>query len=99
MKRLLLFIAFTVFTQVLFSQTITRGAYLQTGTQTSVKIHWRTNVATNSRIRIGTSYLATGLYGTIIDNASSVTEHIISVTGLTADTKYYYSIGTSGAVL
>ena len=99
MKKLILFLAFTGITQGLFSQSVTRGAYLQTGTQTSVKIHWRTNVATNSRIRIGAAYLASGLYGTIIDNASSVTEHIINVTGLTADTKYYYSIGTSTTVL
>ncbi|MEO6612545.1 MAG: metallophosphoesterase [Chitinophagaceae bacterium] len=82
-----------------FSQTITRGAYLQSGGQTSIKIHWRTNVASNSRVRIGSSYLASGLYATVVDDASSVTEHIVTVSGLTADTKYFYSIGTSTTVI
>jgi acid phosphatase type 7 len=99
MKKLLLCLILTITISASFSQTVIRGAYLQTGTQTSVKIHWRTNVNSNSRVRVGTSYLATGLYPTIIDNASSVTEHIINVTGLSADTKYYYSIGTSATVL
>lgn len=84
---------------LLFSQSVTRGAYLQSGSQTSIKIHWRTNSNCNSRVRIGASYLATGLYATIADDATSTTEHIMTITGLTADTKYYYSIGTSASVL
>jgi len=78
-----------------FSQTIDRGAYLQNGHQTGITIRWRTTTNTNSRVRIGTTYDATGNYPTIINDAASVTQHIVNVTGLTADTKYYYSIGTS----
>ena len=77
---------------------VVRGAYLQMGTQTSITIRWRTTAASDSRVRIGTSYVVSGLYPIVIDDASSDTEHIISVTGLTPDTKYYYSIGTTSSV-
>ncbi len=89
-------VSFFFFTDV-FSQ-VTRGAYLQMGHQTGITIRWQTSAASNSRVRIGTTYDATGLYSTIINDAASVTEHIVTLTGLTADTKYYYSIGTSSAV-
>ena len=81
------------------AQSVTRGAYLQKGTQTSIVIRWRTNVATNSRVRIGPAYIAAGTYATIIDDPASVTEHIVTVSGLTADTKYFYSVGSSTTVL
>jgi hypothetical protein len=82
-----------------FSQTLTRGPYLQKGNQTSITFRWRTNSNCNSRIRIGTSYLAGGAYATITDDATSTQEHTVTVTGLIADTKYFYSIGTSSTVL
>jgi acid phosphatase type 7 len=83
-----------------FSQTVTRGAYLQMGNETSIIIRWRTSTATNSRVRIGTSYLSDGLYSTIVDStASTKTEHTVRVTGLSADTKYFYSVGTTTGVL
>jgi len=82
-----------------YSQTLTRGPYLQKGSQTSLVFRWRTNTSCNSRVRIGSSYIAGGAYATIIDDATSTTEHTVTVTGLTNDTKYYYSIGTSSTVL
>ena len=80
-----------------WAQTLTRGPYLQQGNQNSVIVRWRTSSATNSRVRIGTT-LVTPL-PTIVDNASSVTEHVVSVTGLAANTKYYYSVGSTTATL
>ncbi len=97
LSLVLSFLLLSLITTEVFSQ-VTRGAYLQMGHQTGITIRWRTSANSDSRVRIGTSYLASGLYPAIIDNASSVTEHIIPVTGLTADTKYYYSIGTSTTV-
>lgn len=95
---ILLFIVFiSSFYTEAYSQ-VTRGAYLQSGSQTSIKIRWRTVGASNSRVRFGSSYLASGLYATIVDDATSTTEHIVTINGLTPDTKYFYSIGTSGAV-
>lgn len=68
------------------------------GHQTGITIRWQTSAASNSRVRIGTSYLATGLYTTVIDVPASVTEHVVTLSGLTPDTKYFYSIGTTAAV-
>jgi hypothetical protein len=74
------------------SGALTRGPYLQMGGETGIAIRWRTNVATNSRVEIGTSF---GTYPTIVDSATATTEHIVYVSGLTPDTKYFYRVGSS----
>ena len=35
--------------------SLTRGPYLQLGTQSSIVVRWRTETATNSRVRYGTN--------------------------------------------
>lgn len=75
-----------------FAATLTRGPYLQMGNQNSITIRWKTSSASNSRVELGTSF---GTYPTVVSNATSVTDHIINITGLTADTKYFYRIGNS----
>lgn len=75
---------------------LTRGPYLNMGSETAVTIRWRTDVATNSKVELGTSF---GSYPIVVNNASSVTEHEIRVTGLTPDTKYYYRFGSSSSAL
>ena len=75
---------------------VTRGPYLQTGTPTSVIVRWRTDLATDSRVRFGTSAANLNL---IADNATATTEHQVLLTGLTADTQYFYSIGSTTATL
>jgi hypothetical protein len=77
------------------AQSLTRGPYLQQGSPTEVVVRWRTSSATNSRVRIGTA-LANPL-PTIVSDAASTTEHVVKVTGLQANTKYYYSVGSSSA--
>src|SRR4051812_36162038 len=72
--------------------TLTRGPYLQTGTSTSVIVRWRSDEATNSRVRIGTS---PSNLNKIIDDAQSTTEHIVQVSGLKPNTKYFYAIGST----
>ncbi len=71
------------------AQTITRGPYLNTGTPTSMIVRWRTDVAVTGKV----------LYGTDRNNIStpaietgSKTEHIVTVLGLMAGTKYYYTV-------
>ncbi|HEX2608008.1 MAG TPA: metallophosphoesterase [Flavisolibacter sp.] len=76
----------------LFSAGLLRGPYLQMGNQTEITIRWRTTNAENSRIELGTSY---GTYPIVVSDATVLKEHIVRVTGLTADTKYYYRIGNS----
>lgn len=75
---------------------LTRGPYLQVGTQTSIIIRWRTDIAENSRVQWGTIF---GTYPNIVDSASSTTEHIVQISGLNPDTKYWYTIGSSTLVL
>jgi hypothetical protein len=72
--------------------TLTRGPYLQTPTPASMIVRWRTDFPTSSRVAIGP---APGSLATNFDDPTPVTEHVVSVTGLTPDTLYYYSVGSA----
>lgn len=76
--------------------TLTRGPYLQLSTTSSIFIRWRTNLPGNSRVRYGTT--PTNLQW-IADNPTSTTEHIVQLTGLNSNAKYYYSIGSTLSTL
>lgn len=78
------------------STSVTRGPYLQNGTPNSVIVRWRTNVATNSRVSFGTSAAS---LTTNVDDAALTTEHQIQLSGLTPNTQYYYSVGSTTAAL
>ncbi len=78
------------------SGTLLRGPYLQVGNQTGVNIRWRTDVVTNSRVTWGTAF---GTYPNVVDDGALTTEHNVRVNGLTADTKYFYTIGSSTQTL
>jgi hypothetical protein len=71
--------------------TVTRGAYLQKLTPNSVTVRWRTDIATNSKVQYGTSLS----YGATATDAAVTTEHIVTLTGLTPGTRYFYSIGSA----
>ncbi|MDB6173270.1 MAG: metallophosphoesterase [Chthoniobacteraceae bacterium] len=75
---------------------ITRGPYLQAGTPESIVVRWRTDEATDSRVRFG---IDAANLDAVQDDSTLTTEHEVKLTGLTADTHYYYSIGTSAATL
>lgn len=75
--------------------TVTRGPYLQMGGQTSITIRWQSDVPTNSRVEWGTSF---GSYPNVVNDAAVTSSHSMNITGLTADTKYYYRIGSSTAI-
>lgn len=79
-----------------FSQQVVRGPYLQVGTPTSVVVRWRTDVAATSRVRFGVAANNLNLF---VESAGSTTEHEITLTGLSPNTKYFYSIGTLSQVL
>ena len=72
--------------------SVTRGPYLQTGSPTSVTVRWRTDVSTDSCVRYGTSL--SSLTGQTCASTST-TEHTVKLSSLSANTQYYYSIGTS----
>src|SRR5262245_13455640 len=75
---------------------VVRGPYLQALTTTSIIIRWRTDQATDSRVQFGGTPEA--LLGEVIDPALTL-EHIVTLTNLMADTKYFYTIGTSATLL
>ena len=75
---------------------LTRGPYLQVGNQTGVTIRWRSSAASDSKITWGSVY---GTYPNVVTDATSTTEHILRINGLTADTKYYYTIGSTAAMI
>lgn len=75
--------------------TVVRGPYLQSASSDSITVRWRTDVATDSRVQFGSS---SGSLTAIASNATSTTEHIVKLTGLSPNTKYFYNVGSSSAV-
>jgi len=55
---------------------------------TSAVITWTSSNAATSRVDYG----LTSTYGTFVTNASSVTSHSMTLTGLTANTAYHYKV-------
>ena len=78
------------------SASVTRGPYLQIGTPNSTIVRWRTNIATDSRVSVGTTQ---GTLTSNFDNASVTTEHEVVVSSLSSATKYFYSIGSTSQTL
>jgi len=75
---------------------VTRGPYLQMGTPDAVTVRWRTDVATDSRVCYGTIQ---GVLTSCVTDSTVTTEHEVRITTLLPDTRYYYSVGSSSAVL
>ena len=78
------------------AQTVVRGPYLQTSTQTAITIKWRTDIATDARVEFGDA--PDNLSMSSVDSVVT-TEHEIQLTGLQPNTLYYYSIGSSAQIL
>ena len=76
--------------QAVWAASVIRGPYLQTPTNSSIIVRWRTDVATTSRVAIGPN---PGSLATNFDDATPVTDHVVPVSGLAAGT-YYYSVGS-----
>jgi hypothetical protein len=75
---------------------VTRGPYLQLGTPTSIVVRWRTDVASDSRVQYGA---APGSLASSASNPTVTTEHEVTVTGLSPDTQYFYSVGSTTTVM
>lgn len=75
--------------------TVTRGPYLQSGTSTGIIIHWKTDNAVDSRVTYGLTQAAMTNTVTV---AGATTDHIVTLSGLTPYTKYYYSVGSSTGI-
>ncbi len=75
---------------------VTRGPFLQMGSPDAMTIRWTTASPASSRVKYGADENA--LTAAITDKKNT-TEHEIRVTGLTADTKYYYAIGSASSIV
>lgn len=77
-------------------ETLTRTAYLQNGSHTNITVRWRTDLQTDSRVRYGTNLANLDLTN---DVAATVSDHVVTLTSLLPDTKYFYSIGRVASTL
>ena len=107
--RLLILLAFLTFTAGACGATIRalpynplrppkllRGPYLQLGTPSSVIIRWRTEELSTSVVRYG----PTPANAPFAEVATGLTkEHVVQLSGLTPNTRYYYSIGATNWIL
>lgn len=72
--------------------SVYRDPYLQTATPTSITVKWKTDIPTDSRVSYGTTE---GVLNSTEDVAALTINHEVVINGLTPNTKYYYSVGTS----
>ena len=75
-----------------WGQSVVRGPYLQQQTDQSIIVRWRTDVATDSVVRYGTTSANLNFSST---DPVSTTEHTVLVSGLSPVTEYFYSVGSS----
>jgi Calcineurin-like phosphoesterase/SprB repeat/Purple acid Phosphatase, N-terminal domain len=77
-------------------EVLTRGPYLMKATKNTMEVKWLTDLSANSKVRYGT---VSGVYTDSVIDATSTTSHVINLTGLQPDTKYYYTIGSTARQL
>ncbi len=91
--------ASVVVSAVAASGTLSRGPYLQKAAPTQMTIRWRTSASVAGRVRYGSDPMNLDQFVTEPAAPVSPFDHILALTGLTAGTTYYYSIGSSSDTL
>ena len=71
---------------------VTRGPYLQVGTENSIVVRWSTDQPTDSEVNFGP---APGSLTDVVSDPALTVDHEITLTSLDADTKYFYAVGTT----
>lgn len=75
---------------------VLRGPYLQMSGPDRMLVRWRTATAGPSQVDFGP---APGSLTSFVHDPTLTTEHSVLITGLTADTVYYYAFGDGNNVL
>lgn len=95
MKRLLILasaLCVVLLSPLAQAAKVTRGPYLQMGSDTSMTIVWRTDEPTTAKVEYGQRE---GTLDQRAEAAAPATQHEIRITGLTPATRYYYAVGTT----
>ncbi|MBK8232149.1 MAG: metallophosphoesterase [Candidatus Eisenbacteria bacterium] len=71
---------------------VIRGPYVMSTATSSTVVRWRTDLPTDSWVRYG---VTPGDLSLTASDPTESTEHEITVMGLVANTRYYFSVGTS----
>jgi len=95
-KYLFPFLILFILIQFCHAQTLVRGPYLQSMTNKSVKIMWRTSDSTIGKVKYGHS--PTTLINTIVDTVLTK-NHTVQISGLNSNSTYYYCVGFDTVVL
>ena len=79
--------------------SLTRGPYLQKAAPTQITIRWRNTLYDMGRVRYGAS--AGNLNQSADETAAPAApfNHVVTLTGLTPNTTYYYSVGSASDTL
>ncbi|GIU11999.1 MULTISPECIES: PKD domain-containing protein [unclassified Shewanella] len=75
---------------------ITRGPYIQLGTDSSMIIRWDTDEPSTSQVHFGTQLNA---LNQTITSTELTTSHIVQLDNLSPLTRYYYAVGDQEAIL
>jgi acid phosphatase type 7 len=80
----------------LFAASVVRGPYLQLQTDSGVTLRWRTDSATDSVVRYGST---PGNLNQSVMVPGLTSEHTVRLDGLGAGQQFWYSVGDSSAPL
>src|SRR5262245_39294786 len=76
--------------------TLTRGPYLQSPTATSITVVFKTSAAATTTLRYGPQQ---GFAWEGAKASPAGTTHVLELTGLRPDTRYFYQVESGGAVI
>lgn len=96
LKNLITFFGALLLCTNITAQSVTRGPYMQSVTHESIKIMWRTSVATASQVWFGTD---TNNLSLIASSSGNNINHTVLLTGLASGTRYYYAVGHGNSQL
>ena len=79
-----------------FALALERSPYIQSLSTDQVVIRWRTDTSSDTELRYGSS---AGNLDQIHSDSVQTIEHEVRITGLSPDTRYFYSVGSSTTAL
>jgi acid phosphatase type 7 len=94
-KTFIIFSCILSFIHLGISQTLTRNPYLQKGATNQMTIRWQTDVPCIGKVNYG---IIQNNLNINISESTPTTDHIITLLGLNAYTRYFYNIATGSTI-